>query len=109
MIKDSNHKTCKIKFTNIKYYRGGSTCPLRIRHVQNRTIRVTEQTLTLSDEMLKDQLEIWTDNTIVASPTTKCIRIVTSYGYSDGKYYSSTYKVTKELSPIIVSKEENQE
>ncbi len=74
-----------LKFTNVKYYRGGGKRPFRIRKNQNYSFHCpTRLTNTghlrssyddLTDEQLKDKLYYWTEGRIVPSSTTKIQRI----------------------------------
>lgn len=67
-----------VKFTNVKYYRGGSKTPLRLRFNQNRTFYLRNPEDYTYEELV-DRLYYLTRGTIVPSMTTKVKRLYLSY------------------------------
>lgn len=68
-----------LKFTNVKYYRGGSKVPKRLRFNQNYNINIYLKSqmylLNLSNEELVNGLIHITNGKVTPSSTTKVKRI----------------------------------
>jgi len=69
-----------IKFTNIKYFRGGGKCPLRIRKGQNYTLHYGQYPPpNLSDEEWINKLYSLTKGRIIITSSTKVIKKIEHY------------------------------